>query len=233
MHVRLRPEVYGLFAASIPQATRPNADRMPMRKRQGLVPDFLLNAALDGPERPLLLELKTLHYGSTTYPRNARGRCEAVARRSHALPGEYARKAREIDQQFCGTARGAVGPVERKLRTFEAVRGLVFGAWGEASPDVHKLLTLIAKEGSERHWRGMRCADPARAMGSIAWLLRRRWALTAVREAARLKLDRLEYVGAGAMPAARRRVIAEAAHATRRRLAAGQLRYGPRARMTR
>ena len=38
----------------------------------------------------------------------------------------------------------------------------------------------------------------ADAIGPLAWLLRRRWGLTAVRETARPKLDRLQFVGAGA-----------------------------------
>ena len=54
----------------------------------------------------------------------------------------------------------------------------------------------------------MRCADPGRATGGLAWLLRRRWGLTALRENARLKLDRLEYVGRGATAALQRRAIA-------------------------
>jgi len=69
-----------------------------LRKRQGLVPDFLIHAPFDGPERPLLMELKTLHYSTGTYPtRDAR--CHAVLRRANALPAEYANKARRVDQR--------------------------------------------------------------------------------------------------------------------------------------
>ena len=127
MHLRVQPEVYGLFAASIPQAGRRVADGLPRRKRQGLVPDFMVHAALDGPERPLLMELKTLHYGRATYPERD-ARCHAVLRRARALPAEYAAKAREVDRRYCGTPEGTTGPVEMRLRSFEPVRGLVFGA---------------------------------------------------------------------------------------------------------
>ena len=229
MSFRLREEVYGLFAACIPQAGRAQADGMHLRKRQGLVPDFLVHAALDGPERPLLFELKTLHYGSSTYT-PAEARCHAVATRASALPAEYTNKARMVDRRFCNTSTGDVGPVEAKLRTFEPVRGIVFGAWGEASPVVSKLLTLMAKSGALRHWRSMRCSDPAHAVGVVAWLLRRRWGLTALRENARLKLDRLTHVGHGAVAASRRRDMACEAHAARMRTTAGQLISGPRAR---
>ena len=229
MHFRLRVEVFGLFAACIPQAGRQAIDGLTLRKRQGLVPDFLAHAPWDGPERPLLLELKTLHYGSSTYGDNA-ARCGAVARRANALPSEYAAKARTTDQMYCATAAGAVGPVEAKLRTFEPVLGLVFGAWGEASPAVAKLLTLMSQCGAQRHWRGMRCEDPGSATGTLAWLLRRRWGLTALRENARLKLDRLQYVGRGAAAAIQRRALASEAFAARQRASARTLLSGPRAR---
>jgi hypothetical protein len=199
-----------------------------VRKRQGLVPDFHITVAAEGPERPLLYELKTLHYGRSTYPLPAE-RCAAVARRAERLPAEYATKAREVDRKFCGTAAGSVGPVEEKLRSFEPVRGLVFGAWGEASPDVEKLLSAVAGVGALRHWRSMRCQDADAAKGALAWMLRRRWAMTAVREAARLKLERLELVGRGAAEAIVRRVGGREFHAARARGHAVALYRGPRA----
>ena len=227
MQARVRPEVFGLFAACIPREGRARANQAPRRKRQGLVPDLLLHVPVDGPERPLLYELKTLHYGSSTYVGEDR-RCEAVARRARALPGEYAAKAREADRTYCGSTEGEVGPVELKLRTFEPVRGLVFGAWGEASPQAESLLGALAEVGATRHWRGMRCCDADAAKGALAWLLRRRWGLTALRENARLKLERLELVGRGAAAAASRRVAGRAVHAARARRSAVALAPGPR-----
>ena len=81
----------------------------------------------------------------------------------------------------------------------------MFGAFGEASPDVERLIKMFSKIGSVRHWRSMQAASPQEASGAIAWLLRRRWAMTALRESARLKLERLEFVGRGAAVAADRR----------------------------
>ena len=46
------------------------------------------------------------------------------------------------------------------------------------------------------------------AQGTLVWLLRRRWGLTALRGNARLLLARLEYVGSGAVAAASRRSAA-------------------------
>ena len=76
----------------------------------------------------------------------------------------------------------------------------------------------------------MRCEDPVAATGVLAWLLRRRWGLTMLRENARLKLDRLEFFGRGALAASRRRASAAEAHAARLRALAGTLLSGPRAR---
>ena len=99
--VPVRPEVYGLFAACIPQHSRRLFDKLPVRKRQGLVPDLELTLQWDGagPERPLLFEFKTLHHAASTYP-HADGRCKAVNRRARALPAEYCRKARAVDRNY-------------------------------------------------------------------------------------------------------------------------------------
>ena len=66
----------------------------------------------------------------------------------------------------------------------------------------------------------MRAASPDAAQGVLAWLLRRRWGMTALREAARLKLERLEFVGRGAALASDRRVAAVGATAAQVRRAA-------------
>ena len=168
---------------------------------------------------PRLAELKTLHFGSSTYPSSER-RCEAVARRARALQAEYAGKARRVDAQYCGTPDGQVGPVQQRLQTYGAIHGLVFGAWAEASPGVEQLLTMTAASGATRHWQSMGCTNETAARGSLAWLLRRRWAMTALRENARLKLERLEYVGRGAVAAAERRAVAGSRCAARARAGA-------------
>ena len=176
-----------------------------------------------------LFELKTLHAGTSTYSGGDAQRCAAVARRARAVATEYLAKARRLDQQFCHTASGLVGPVERRLLGFGPVRGLVFGHWGEASADVEQLLAAIAFAGAQRHWRSMRTAAAEDAVGAVAWLLRRRWALTAVRENARLLLERLELVGCGAAVAARRRQRASADVCARVRRTALSLRGRRRA----
>ena len=65
----------------------------------------------------------------------------------------------------------------------------------------------------------MRAREPQDANGTLAWLLRRRWGMTAWRSAARLLLDRLAYVGRGAGRATGRRAAAAEAAAEARRAA--------------
>ena len=227
MGVSCRPEMYGLFAACIPRSARGRFDALPARKRQGLVPDLMMTMQWQGagPERPLLFEVKTLHYGPSTYPASAQ-RCHAVARRAAALPADYANKASRVDRDYCSTQPGTTGPVSARLRTFDPVRGLVFGSWGEASPDVHQLVTALSVAGKRRHYSHIGAESPSDACGGLAWLVKRRLAMTAVRGNARLMLARLEHVGRGAVAAASRRADAnsEAAQARRASCAA---RRGP------
>ena len=64
--------------------------------------------------------------------------------RAGELQTEYIRKARHTDQTYCGTEEGDIGPVESKLISMGAVRGAVFGAFGECSESIHELLQQLA-----------------------------------------------------------------------------------------
>lgn len=222
MGVQVRTEVYGLFAAVLPQRARDTIGRWPLRKRQGLVPDFAIALPEEGrgPSDAVdeLFELKTLHFGTSTYPEAVADACGgAVNRRADALPGETARQARLLDQRFCNTPEGEIGPVSRRLDAFGPVRGLVVGHWAEGSRHLEALLAGTAYCGSLRHRSAMRAREPIDANGVLSWLLRRRWGLAFWRANARLLLDRLAYVGRGAARAgARRAYAAEAAAAARR-----------------
>ena len=128
-----------------------------------MVPDFMIALPQCGqspgnaPDE--LFELKTLHYGRSTYPQSVSTRCGAVARRANALPGQALSKARSLDQQFCGTSDGDVGPVERRLASYGPTRGLVVGHWAEGSEHMEDLLSGAAYTGSLRLWTTMRARD--------------------------------------------------------------------------
>ena len=68
-------------------------------------------------------------------------------------------KLRVLDARFFGTERSEVGPCSRRMATYGAIRGLVFGHWVETSPVIEDLLSGCAHYGSVRHWRGMRAQD--------------------------------------------------------------------------
>ncbi|MEC8422754.1 MAG: hypothetical protein VX000_03190, partial [Myxococcota bacterium] len=204
-------EVYGLFAAHIPQEGRKVLKGLPPRKRHGIVPDFLMRLKFLQELTPeeYLLELKVAHLCLTWYQfadvANAgpSATCLAVKRRARAVPREYVAKAQEADQKYCGTAPGTVGPIEQRLRSFEHVVPLVFGAFGESSEGVEVLISALADAGAERHWRRMKASKKEPAQGALAWLLRRRWGMMALRENARLTLDRLAFAGEEGRPGSR------------------------------
>eukprot|EP00973_Karenia_brevis_P050540 7016416-Karenia_brevis.AAC.1 len=54
------------------------------------------------PLRDVLMDVKTLHYGSSTYPASEE-RCRAVARRAAAVDSDCLSKARGLDRRFFGT----------------------------------------------------------------------------------------------------------------------------------
>ena len=138
-------EVYGLFAAHIPQHGRAAMRELSTRTRHGLVPDFMMWIRLGrDPVKQYLLELKCAHLSPTWYApkpwrlqEEAQGKsCLVVEKRAEKVAAEYVRKAQRTDQTYCGTAPGTVGPIEARLRTFDKTVPLVFGAFGEASAAV-------------------------------------------------------------------------------------------------
>ena len=179
MHTRATAEVYGIFAPLLPQAARAELEgqaAQTARKRQGIVPDLMVQCRAEpcGPLQDLLWEVKTLHYGRSTYVQ-AEERCRAVASRAAAVDSEYATKARQLDQRWLGVAAGTIGPVGAKLRSYGRVRGLVFGAWAEASPDVSALLDQAANFiVTRRSHGGNAAADDDDARRAVLISLRRK-----------------------------------------------------------
>ena len=95
-------------------------------------------------EEVVLAELKVISCCPTRYPRNPCPIPKAVDRRASTLPAEYRQHARKVDAEYGGVPQGVVGPVEAKLLSFPPLRKWVFGAWGEASEDVHVLVKDLA-----------------------------------------------------------------------------------------
>ena len=169
-----------------------------------------------------LCELKIMSASRSRYPRNPlpRDGVRAVDRRAAGLTADYLRKARNVDQQYCGTpAPGnqqqprVIGPVERRLLEFGEVHGWCFGAFGEASEGVHHLVERLAESRLEyaqtQPQQGGLIRSRAAEKAGLVSYVRRTLSLTCVREQSRLLLGRLRLLGDGAGEAARRRTRAE------------------------
>ena len=169
----------------------------------------------------------------------------AVDRRADGLTAEYMRKARNVDQQYCGTPAPppnlpgglqqprVVGPVERRLQQFGQVHGWCFGAWGEASTAVHGLVQRLAEArvevaDTQPAYQQQGRSRTAEKAGLVAYV-RRSLSVTVVREQSRFLLSRLRLLGDGTAEAARRRERAErleAAAGLERRAQAVSMRQG-------
>ena len=71
MGARVTPEVYGLFAHLLPQVARDHFDQLPVRQRQGILPDMQVHCrpSPEVPAQATLVEMKTLHYASGRFLR--------------------------------------------------------------------------------------------------------------------------------------------------------------------
>ena len=92
------------------------------------------------------------------------------------------------DRDFVGTPAGEVGPVEARLNTYGEVKGLVFGAFGEASKAVHEFVEMVA-DAEAAGGKG----EKAKRVGMV----RRVLGVTAVKAQAKLLLERIRMVGHG------------------------------------
>ena len=136
-------EFFDLFGHLIPKE---GLSRMESgRARQGLVPDFKI-ALPDKVEgtKEVLAEIKVINCCPSRYTPSGPN-VKAVNKRAQLLPGEYRKKARDIDQKIINTPAEVRGPVERRLDEYGNLKGLVFGAFGEASDDVHDLIDTLAE----------------------------------------------------------------------------------------
>ena len=104
----------------------------------------------------------------------------------------YQRSARELDTRFYAPPQT---PVHDRLLSFGQIRCLVFGAYGEASPDVHHSITAAATRRAQRSWRhlGARSQHEARAFFLQGY--RRDVGMAVVREHARVRLARVPFIG--------------------------------------
>merc|ERR1712082_341330 len=137
-------EVYGVFADQIPAAAQEAGGGLECgRARQGLVPDYRLRLPTEEGPIDSLAELKIIGAGVTWYPRGVVGR--GTDRRAGGLARLYRDSLDKLDRRFHGTTPGQTGPLVTRLESFGKLQGLVVGAWGEASRDLHSLVKVMAE----------------------------------------------------------------------------------------
>ena len=102
-----------------------------------------------------------------------------MAERAHQVAPEYRAHARRLDGAHSAAGSRAI---ENHLLSFGQVRALVFGYTGEASPDVHHLVSHVAECMARRQWRllGARSMEEARSF--MIARVRRRIGMTVVRD---------------------------------------------------
>ena len=191
-------EVYNLFAAHVCQSGDINGPT-----RQALVPDFMVTTRTQHRE---LLDVKCITYCASRYKKaHSEVSQRPVQVRQRAVHREYRQKAREADRNYNGTSRGTIGPVERELGIYGEVKGLVVGAYGEASSHVEELVQQIAKGIAKHRWREMGASDYIDARAAVLARTRRWVGIEAVRGHAALKVARKRELTSGNCEDAKRR----------------------------
>ena len=205
-------EVFNLFAGSIPQEGLNRMERG--RKVQSIVPDLRITLEVEGNPVPSLHELKCISSSVTRYLPQWQGQeaVKAVDKRAGQLHQSYVNKARNTDRKYCGTPEGITGPVENKLASMGAIKGVVLGCFGEASQATHDLIYHLAVSrvrvaGPQRGRRGQFREEQAEVALQTAFL-RRTISLCGVKAQSFSLLGRLEGLGSGGSAAARRRTYA-------------------------
>jgi hypothetical protein len=74
----------------------------------------------------------------------------AVNQRAAKVPGDYSRKAHEVDTKFNGTAPGAVGPMETAMDGYGGVHAMAAGHFGEVNKGLDDLLSAAAELGVQQ-----------------------------------------------------------------------------------
>ena len=126
-------------------------------------------------------------------------------KRAKLLQAEYRKKARDTDRKYGVTMEGTIGPVERKLNQYGELQGLVVGAFGEGSEDLHTLVQTLAesKVNSMGLARGREGTEAE--LGTVVGQVRRMLSTASIRAQAQCLLTRMANVGEGVGEAAKRR----------------------------
>ena len=193
------------------------------RISQGIIPDIVI---LDNKGRPRLCPLvptdleglDTLADVKTLGP----GKCyetpnkHPVTSRQEEVSRDYYAVANKLDVKYNGSSMGDFGPLSNRLNTYGKngiVMGLVFGAFGEASSNVHMLAEFISRRqadiesrmvhGDYLTWRELKARS--KRLLYIGWgltvhrgwarMMRERSALLVTRNEKRIPLTQVDILG--------------------------------------
>ena len=195
-------EPYSLFSAHLPQ--RPLNRLQAHQARQALRPDFLFRfTSLHGGVEQVIADVKTVSLGNKALYKPGYGGDKAVVIRSAQLPGEYRREALKVDREL-GFPDGQ-GPTLRKLQSYPPVLDLCFGAFGESSDGVKRLLDVMAESRLQSLGLRKGSLEAAKEIGLVTGFLRRRLSSAVIKANVRCLLERLVLVGEGRGQADKRR----------------------------
>jgi hypothetical protein len=207
-----RREPRDIFTAVLPVEALQQRDGL---SGSGIIPDGVFRG-VDFASRPhaqraprpagadVLVDFKMLHLGVARYTSVAAQtqRAAAVASRARAVHTDYQLMARQRDERHHHVGARAVaaghlapGPVLALMQSYGTIRGLVFGAYAEASPDVHCLLEHTATHEARLRWEEMGARRYQEARARTLSSLYADWGMAAARAAARMRLQRVRFVG--------------------------------------
>ena len=145
----------------------------------GCVPDLLVHL-----QPPVLGEVKGMrpcksrYYAPGQSAASFNEHAYAAKRREKLVNSELLDRADGLDREFNNTQAGAVGPLGAAFRQYgdgqECVTGLVFGAFGEVSPVVGRLLRSLVKKGADVLFPQMASASMGHCEASLLWMARRK-----------------------------------------------------------
>ena len=221
--VPVEAEPYGLFGHLLPQEA---LHRLQRQKKQVLRPDLRLEIQpttvkvmprrVLGEAMPalvshqiggsLIAEIKVVGKCVKDYYKSGVRAAKAVDTRAAGVQGQYDEKAASMDQAL---GIDGEGPCLRRLREFPSVLDLCFGAFGEGSPGVNKLVALLATARVKK--LELEGKPPViNQLGLEVAVLRRRLSTAAVRANNTLLLRKMGQVGEGSLIAGWRRAAARA-----------------------
>jgi hypothetical protein len=125
-----------------------------------MIPD--MGVQLESRSQPDYFDIKTIGHTADYHKslpadvpmKQAYGR--VVQARAARVSTEYERKARQLDEKLVGpVGEDQLGPLGARLQAIGGVKGLAFGAYGEASKGIGEFLHAIAKDKAATQWQNL------------------------------------------------------------------------------